>query len=734
MTLRQMMDIGIKKKVICRGETQYQKRWFVPLTEPVEFAPHPDPMLLPPYLMGVLLGDGGLTHQVGLTNSDDHVVNRVREELPLSCRLVRSDPKKPNHFGIRGPEGGTRNQVLDELRQLGLFGKKSVEKFIPPQYLRASVEDRTELLHGLMDTDGDCSKGGVAMFNTSSPHLRDAVLDLVRGLGGIATLGTKKKPKYTYKGERRTGKPAYRVNVRLSFNPFTLPRKAELWRKPYMAKGIDSVEYSREASCRCIKVSSRRSLYVTNDYIVTHNTIEMLTCALLLGDDAFPMLVCSPLSMVGKWKSEALKWMSRRDIVVRNLGRDAGPKKLLDETRGRRLVMTGTWSQLVAHEGEIRDAKPGLFIGDESHYICGWESKRTQAAIRCRSSFGSVLLGTGTLMPNGRHIEAYPQLKMVAPNLFARFKPERQFEEGLPRGDRPGFMKHFCGPQTLFLGKDDKGNVRKATSYKGRSNEVEFGHLIAGVMIRRTKSEVFGDDGLPPKTRYAIPVEISDAQRMRLARARDQIKAKIQKRAIQIEKELIAEGLPDDAIEQRVKRTLSSEAVTLMSELRIKLGLIKADWSKQRVKELVSEGHRPVVFGWHDQVIRKAAAHYEKLGLSVLLGTGGTTGRQRDRIVAEAEKGTHDVVVLSSAYREGITLITYNRLIMLERWWIPGHEMQAEDRIHRMGQLRDVAIEYPLIPNSYDDAVGELQVWKEQGQHQAQGSAQERAYQWLMAS
>lgn len=463
-------------------------------------------------------------------------------------------------------------------------------------------------------------------------------------------------------------------------------------------------------------------------------TIEMLTCALLLGDAAFPMLVCSPLSMVGKWKSEALKWMSRRDIVVRKLTKDAGPKQLLEDTQGKHLVMMGTWSQLVAHEGEVRAAKPGLFIGDESHYICGWESQRTQSAIRCRSSFGSVLLGTGTLMPNGRHIEAYPQLKMVAPDLFAYLKPKSHSEDGLPRGDRPGFLKHFCGPKKVFLGKDDKGREKSATSYKGRSHEVEFGHLIAEVMIRRTKSEVFGDDGLPPKTRYVIPVEISDAQRMRLARARDQIKAKIRKRAVQIEQELRAEGLPQERIDQRVKRTLSSEAVTLLSELRIKLGRIKADWSKQRVKELISEGHKIVVFGWHDEVIRAAADHYRKLGLSVLLGTGSMTGNKRDRIVAEAESGTHDVVVLSSAYREGITLVSYDRLIMLERWWIPGHEMQAEDRIHRIGQLREVAIEYPVIPNSYDDAVGELQVWKEQGQHQAQGSAQERTYQWLMAA
>lgn len=484
-----------------------------------------------------------------------------------------------------------------------------------------------------------------------------------------------------------------------------------------------------------IRARDRGFKFLFADDMGLGKTIEMIACALLMQDSAFPMLVCSPLSMVGKWRSEVLKWMSRRHIVVETLNRHVDPKTLSDRARadGKHLVMMGTWSQLVAHEASIRAVRPGLFIGDESHYICNWESARTQSAIRCRSSFGAVLLGTGTLMPNGRHIEAYPQLKMIAPQLFS-YLAKGVDDEGIQRGDRPGFLRHFCGPKTLFLGISPKGKPKKSTSYDGRSHEVEFGHLLAGVMIRRTKSEVFGSDGLPSKVRYAIPVDISDAQRLKLAKERDRVKTKLLQRALQVEEELRSQEVSPEIIDQKVKRILSSEAVTLLSELRIELGKIKATWSKQRVKELLEEGHQVVVFGWHDSVIQKAAEYYRKLGVSVLLGTGSMTGSKRDRVVAEAEKGTHPVVVLSSAYREGITLVTYDRLLMLERWWTPGHEMQAEDRIHRIGQTRDVAIEFPMVPQSYDDAVGELQVWKEHGQHQAQGSAEERIYRWLMGS
>lgn len=459
-------------------------------------------------------------------------------------------------------------------------------------------------------------------------------------------------------------------------------------------------------------------------------TVEMLACALLRGDSAFPLLICAPLSMVGTWKREVLKWLHVRSPFVGTLCKAAGPKSLLEQASGRPLVMIGSWAQLVLHELQIREIRPGMFIGDESHYICGWESQRTQSAIRCRSSFGSILLGTGTLMPNGRHIEAYPQLKMVAPDLFSRLRSGGyDSDEGVSRGgDRNGFLKRFCGPKRISLGES-----KTVTEYNGRSNEVEFGSLLSRVMIRRTKPEVFGAGELPPKTRYVISVDISTAQRMKLAKLRDSVKSTILERALELESALFEEGLSDAHVARRVKSVLSSEAVVLLSKMRVELGKIKAEWAKGRVKELLCEGHKVVVFAWHDEVLHLAHAHFTKLGCSVLLGTGQMAGNQRDRLVAEAESGSHDVVLLSSAYREGITLIHYDRLIMLERWWTPGHEMQAEDRIHRIGQLREVAAEYPVVPDSYDDAVGELQTWKEHGQQQSQGSAQERTYAWLMA-
>src|SRR5574343_1570564 len=164
--------------------------------------------------------------------------------------------------------------IVHRMRGLGLMGAKSIEKRIPQQYLTASPQDRLELLQGLMDTDGDATTGGVCTFNTSSPHLRDQVAELVRGLGGIVTISSREAPKYTYKGEVRTGQPAYRLNVRLHVCPFALPRKAERWVPPNMARSIKKVTPAGTEMARCINVTTKRHLYIADGYIVTHNCVS----------------------------------------------------------------------------------------------------------------------------------------------------------------------------------------------------------------------------------------------------------------------------------------------------------------------------------------------------------------------------------------------------------------------------------------------------------------------------
>lgn len=137
----------------------------------------------------------------------------------------------------------------------------------PTEYLWANREARLALLRGLMDTDGSVSSEGTqAQYSTTSPELRDAVVHLVRSLGGRAMAYPHATPNL----------PSWCVMASFADGtvPFLLRRKASQWkrRKKALRRRIVAVRPAGEAECVCIRVSARDSLYVTRDFVVTHNT------------------------------------------------------------------------------------------------------------------------------------------------------------------------------------------------------------------------------------------------------------------------------------------------------------------------------------------------------------------------------------------------------------------------------------------------------------------------------
>lgn len=238
-----------------------------------------------PYVLGALIGDGGLTKgAVVLTSMDQHIVDRVSKGLPDSHWLVpmsSTTSGKATQYRVSSAYGlkpGAKNLVPDLLDQLGLMGAKSDQKFLPPQVFEWSREDRVALLQGLMDTDGTIGvPKGSAVFSTSSAALAYDVAELVRSLGGKAL---RHKPKET------THLPCYQVTVILPDRreAFSLPRKRDLV-TDYTSHDpnhlrIVSVEPVGEKPCQCIAVSHRSRLYLTDGYTVTHNTWSVLYNAL----------------------------------------------------------------------------------------------------------------------------------------------------------------------------------------------------------------------------------------------------------------------------------------------------------------------------------------------------------------------------------------------------------------------------------------------------------------------
>jgi replicative DNA helicase len=226
-----------------------------------------------PYLLGLLLGDGQMGSSTIAFCKPDPELHRTIESITGS--VLTSSPGK-FHNTWRIPDGGALRRELDDL---GLIGKTSLEKFIPEVYFQTSVGDRFALLQGLLDTDGGV-EGRTTTFSSSSLDLAQGVVALVRSLGGTAHFSTKKEPKYTYRGETRVGSTAYRVRVRLPEEfgcPFRLTRKRDSWlgtgtKKRRPLTKVISVEPVDPGEVTCIKVANEDGLFVTKDFVVTHNT------------------------------------------------------------------------------------------------------------------------------------------------------------------------------------------------------------------------------------------------------------------------------------------------------------------------------------------------------------------------------------------------------------------------------------------------------------------------------
>lgn len=254
-------------------------RYKVPLCEPVYFRAHP--VRIDPYVLGALLGDGSLGGRSGkgylaITSADRDVLDYFSSKLAPGYRL-RHYSRYSYGLNEANPSRGRRNDYNTALRYYGLWGKTAETKFVPRVYLYNSAPARRELLSGLLDTDGTCSKTGAISFSSISKQLAEDVRWLVYSLGGLASISTK-TPAYTYNGERRLGQLAYTVSISMrdAAGLFKCARKqlrVKTAGREVASKMISSVvKTGRAVPMRCITIDHPRGLYLVNDFTATHNS------------------------------------------------------------------------------------------------------------------------------------------------------------------------------------------------------------------------------------------------------------------------------------------------------------------------------------------------------------------------------------------------------------------------------------------------------------------------------
>jgi predicted ribonuclease YlaK/intein/homing endonuclease len=255
--------------------------------------------------------------------------NRIRKHAPYNQYTFEVIKKVSGDY--------SHHPAKNIFNKLGLAGKCAHEKFIPSIYKYNSIENRVNLLRGLMDTDGTIKKStGEASFTTTSKQLAEDVIEIVRSLGGRASLIIRDRIGKITKREAaniHTRRLSYEFSISLpiEYNPFFLPRKSNRWKKRNTAdiKISSIINTGRIEPVQCIMVEDPEHLYLTDNFIVTHNTVqEKLSHWMGAVFDAFEFLL-SPKSKEKPTKNGkkeikdldkplASNWKDTLDIYIRN--------------------------------------------------------------------------------------------------------------------------------------------------------------------------------------------------------------------------------------------------------------------------------------------------------------------------------------------------------------------------------------------------------------------------------
>lgn len=265
-----------KRKLIQGSPGKEHYPYKVPELNPLHF--EEQPITIDPYVLGVLLGDGYICGtQVQFTTNDQFIVEELSRRLPNYT--IKKDQWSEFKYTIISNKKGY-HELNRQLKKLGVK-VKSYDKFIPENYKFSSVQNRLELVRGLMDTDGSITKGA-AMFVSTSEKLIDDLVFVFRSLGIRVHKSKKIEGKIGVEfnnGHKSNTLPHWELCITTQEDIFRLPRKLAKIRKDrkynYNGIGIKEIRSTGKfEQQRCLCIDNENHLYITKDFIPTHNSYK----------------------------------------------------------------------------------------------------------------------------------------------------------------------------------------------------------------------------------------------------------------------------------------------------------------------------------------------------------------------------------------------------------------------------------------------------------------------------
>ncbi|CAI9602392.1 unnamed protein product [Staurois parvus] len=296
-----------------------------------------------------------------------------------------------------------------------------------------------------------------------------------------------------------------------------------------------------------------------------------------------------------------------------------------------------------------------VIIIDESHFLKNVKTARCKSAMPLLKSAKRVILLSGTPAMS-RPAELYTQIAAVRPNFFPRFHD---------------FGLRYCDAKQMPWGWD----------YSGSCNLGELKLLLEeSIMVRRLKSEVLSQ--LPSKQRKMVVI------------APEGINAKTKAALAAAAKEM-AQGFKSKVQEKEALLLFYNRT----AEAKIRCVI-------EYIMDLLESGREKfLVFAHHKLILDNVCDELGKKNVGFIRIDGNTTSADRQSLCQKFQFSDKiSVAVLSiTAANMGLTLSSADLVVFAELFWNPGVLIQAEDRVHRIGQTNSVNIHYLVAKGTADD-------------------------------
>lgn len=373
-------------------------------------------------------------------------------------------------------------------------------------------------------------------------------------------------------------------------------------------------------------------------------TLQTLAWLQLRSADVLPAVVICPASLKGNWERETLRHTSLWTRVLE------GTKPAPPEPGGDVLIINydilPAWLPFL--EGMIKSV-----VLDECHFIKNTKARRSKAVRALCKGKRHVIAISGTPIVN-RPFEFFTTLNLLAPDEFPRYLD---------------YVQRYCDPKVRRFKLD----------LTGASHTDELFSRISGkVMLRRTKDEVL--DQLPEKTCAVLPLSVEE---------------KLMNEYRLIVKETLTRLGGDEA-------SWGLAGVAHVAKLQLAAVAIKMWDCLEWIETFLETGRKLVVFVIHHVTTDLLQKH---LGDRCLVLDGRVPVPRRQKIVDDFQRDGGPQVLIGNVQvaGAGFTITVPSEALFMELPWTPGELVQAEDRLHRIGQKNAVTIYYAITRSTIEE-------------------------------